>query len=309
MKCWVATFAFLLLGTSGHALELAFPSNAKQLAERDTSPDSFDAPIGVFVDGAVPTQLIEGAVNRSAWRIPSQGVTTLQIMAPLRAQIKASGFDVVFECETNTCGGFDFRFAVETLPAPNMYVNIRDYRYLTALLGPEDAPTEAIALLVSATSSAVFVQEIQTAAGDPVTYTVQAQTEPVVSSSAQGNQPDLIKNGHVVLGDVDFASGKSQLAAGPFASLERVAQTLVARPKLRIALVGHTDSVGGLSANIALSKRRAQAVRDRLVQAYDIASHRLEAEGNGYLSPVASNLTPEGREANRRVEAIVLSEE
>jgi outer membrane protein OmpA-like peptidoglycan-associated protein len=71
-------------------------------------------------------------------------------------------------------------------------------------------------------------------------------------------------------------------------------------------LVGHTDSVGGLSGNIALSKRRAQSVRQRLIDTHGVDPSRLDAEGMGYLSPAASHLTPEGREANRRVEVIVL---
>lgn len=81
------------------------------------------------------------------------------------------------------------------------------------------------------------------------------------------------------------------------------------RPNLRIAIVGHTDTVGGLEANIAVSRARASAVRDRLIERYDVAPNRIEAGGMGYLSPVASNLTPEGREMNRRVEVILLGED
>ena len=80
-------------------------------------------------------------------------------------------------------------------------------------------------------------------------------------------------------------------------------------PTIRIAVVGHTDSVGALNANIALSKKRARAVRDRLTGRHDIAANRIEAEGMGYLAPIASNLTEEGRRANRRVEIILLSGE
>jgi len=75
---------------------------------------------------------------------------------------------------------------------------------------------------------------------------------------------------------------------------------------MRIALVGHTDTVGGLQGNIALSRERAQAVRQRLIDDYDIAPERVEAEGTGYLAPLATNRTAEGREANRRVEAVLL---
>ena len=81
------------------------------------------------------------------------------------------------------------------------------------------------------------------------------------------------------------------------------------RPNLRVALVGHTDTVGGLDTNIALSRARAQSVRDRLISAFDADATRLDAEGMGYLSPIAPNLTEEGRRQNRRVEVILVREE
>ena len=75
---------------------------------------------------------------------------------------------------------------------------------------------------------------------------------------------------------------------------------------MRIALVGHTDTVGGLEANINVSRARARSVRQRLIESYGIAEERLDAEGMGYLAPVASNLTAEGRDQNRRVEVVLL---
>ena len=117
----------------------------------------------------------------------------------------------------------------------------------------------------------------------------------------------LRTKGHVVLTDLEFETGSSALGAGNFASLDRLAGFMAAEPGARVALVGHTDSIGGLAGNIALSKRRAQSVRQRLIEAHGIDGARMQAEGMGYLSPVASNLEPEGREANRRVEVILLS--
>ena len=81
-----------------------------------------------------------------------------------------------------------------------------------------------------------------------------------------------------------------------------------ASPDMRIALVGHTDTVGSLDGNIALSVSRARSVRQRLIDAYGIAPERLQSQGMGFLAPYTSNTTEEGREANRRVEAVVLAE-
>ena len=93
----------------------------------------------------------------------------------------------------------------------------------------------------------------------------------------------------------------------PFDSLQALADYLANAPDLQVALVGHTDSSGPLDVNIALSKRRAGSVLERLVSDYGVARKQLEAQGMGYLAPVASNLTQQGRDANRRVEVIITS--
>ena len=81
---------------------------------------------------------------------------------------------------------------------------------------------------------------------------------------------------------------------------------MLANPVAKIAIVGHTDSVGSLDGNTALSRRRAESVLERLKSIYAIDPDRMEANGVGYLAPIASNLTEEGRQANRRVEVIRL---
>ena len=73
-----------------------------------------------------------------------------------------------------------------------------------------------------------------------------------------------------------------------------------------MVLVGHTDSVGLLEPNIALSRSRAESVRQRLINQYGVPEDRIDAHGMGYLAPIATNLTAQGREANRRVEAVLL---
>lgn len=72
--------------------------------------------------------------------------------------------------------------------------------------------------------------------------------------------------------------------------------------------VGDTDNSGGLEANIALSKKRAQAVpRQALLQAQGVQDAQVTSEGVGPLAPRATNLTEEGRRKNRRVEAVLTS--
>lgn len=287
--------------------QLALPDAARMTVERSTQPDSFAAPIGAFSDGVVPSQILEGNITRRAWRIDSSGLTTLQVTAPLRAQIENLGYALAYECEDTSCGGFDFRFAVEVLPGPNMYVNIAAYRYLTAFKGPRDAPLEAITVLATVTSATAYVQIIEAVAerGIGQNQVVAPGTAPTVSLPAEIG--GIVEQGFVVLEGLDFSVGTIDLGRGPFASLEQLAKILAENPTLRVALVGHTDTVGGLDVNISLSRERARSVRTRLIEQYGVDASRLDAEGMGYLSPVATNLTAEGRRQNRRVEAIILN--
>ena len=88
-----------------------------------------------------------------------------------------------------------------------------------------------------------------------------------------------------------------------------LAAFLLADPARQVALVGHTDAVGALDGNIALSKRRAASVLERLATAYDVPRTQMTAEGMGYLAPLTTNRTSEGRDQNRRVEAVLLNTE
>jgi OOP family OmpA-OmpF porin len=112
----------------------------------------------------------------------------------------------------------------------------------------------------------------------------------------------------VVLADLDFASGSASLGEGPIQSLDDVVAYLTTNPTRQITFVGHTDATGSLEANIALSRRRAEAAM-AYVTSRGVAQSQVAADGVGFLSPRATNLTAEGREANRRVEAVLISVE
>ena len=77
------------------------------------------------------------------------------------------------------------------------------------------------------------------------------------------------------------------------------------RKKLKVAIHGHTDSVGHDEANLLLSTQRAQSVHDFLI-ASGIASARLSYKGFGEQKPLKSNLSEDGRSYNRRTEFYIL---
>ena len=287
---------------------LSLPPSAARTAEDARVRGSYELPVGPWHDGGIEALSIQGEVSRTAWRITDNRDPTLAILDGLRAQLKSEGFEVIFECDTDTCGGFDFRFATEVLPEPQMHVDLGDYRVLSAQRG-SGASADYVCLIVSRTSDSAYVQmtRVGEALNAPLPIAA-ARYEPEVAKPTVGALADqLVASGKVVLGDLVFASGTTELGPGPFASLADLATWLKANPDKTIALVGHSDATGPLATNVALSRARALSVLDRLAADYAVPRAQMAADGVGFLSPVASNLTEDGRTKNRRVEALITS--
>lgn len=296
----------------GAALTLTFPGEVLREEARSEAFASYALPIAPFDGQSVPTRNVEGALDQRVFQLDAPGVTTLALMAPLREQIVADGFAVVFECEARACGGFDFRFGTDVMPEPDMHVDLGDYLFLSA-----EKDGETLSLLVSRTAFAGFVQVTKVTAAtlpeSPPKAIVdleqqEAPAEAVVTAAETiGIKDALDRDGRAPLDDLVFDTGSSALAEGDYASLAEVAAWLEANPEGTVALVGHTDAAGSLAANIALSERRAEAAAQALIQGYGADQSRIVAKGVGFLAPRATNATDEGRQKNRRVEVVVTS--
>jgi outer membrane protein OmpA-like peptidoglycan-associated protein len=294
------------------ALTLELPAQVLGEESRSEVPGSYALPTAGFDGQTVPARVVEGALDQRAYRLEAPGLTTLAILAPLRDQVTAAGYEVIFECEARGCGGFDFRFGTDVLPEPDMHVDLGDFRFLSAVAGDE-----AVSILVSRSASAAYVQ-ITRVTKAPVAAPVAPSTvelpdeitAPIVPPSlpdAAGLAATLDRDGRAVLDDLVFASGAATLTDGDYPSLSSVAAWLEANPDGTIALVGHTDASGSLAANIAVSERRAEAVAEKLITDYGVDPARVLAKGVGFLAPRATNQTDEGQQKNRRVEVVVTS--
>jgi len=102
-------------------------------------------------------------------------------------------------------------------------------------------------------------------------------------------------------GNITFQSDSAELNASFYRVLDSVNVVLKKYEKTVIEVAGHTDSTGSAQYNQQLSERRANTVAQYL-EAHGLRSDRVIAVGAGETRPVASNDTPEGRQANRRVE-------
>ena len=318
--------AKLFAAEGGFSPQFAFP--VLGAVAQPAAYDSYDLPVAVWQNGALPIQTFEGQVDRRAWQLEAGRASLLEVLVPLRDQLVAAGYEIVLDCEARRCGGFDFRFATDVLPEPGMHVDLNEFRFVAARRGQD-----AVGLMVSHSSSAAFVQIItvgREALPEPVpgqpagaprpqnppdapallppTGQATALSKP---STAAALAPDTVARLDTglpfALDDLVFETGSASLSHLDYGSLAALAGWLNAEPTRKVILVGHTDLSGALEANIALSKRRAEAVRAALIADFGIAANRLSAEGAGPLAPRADNASEEGRRKNRRVEAIPAS--
>ncbi len=112
----------------------------------------------------------------------------------------------------------------------------------------------------------------------------------------------------VTLGDISFATGEAKLKDNTRAEIAQLVEFLGKYPNHTIRVEGHTDNRGSATFNKKLSLQRAQAVADALVAA-GIPASRIHTVGYGEEHPIASNETPMGRSANRRVEIVIVKPE
>lgn len=131
----------------------------------------------------------------------------------------------------------------------------------------------------------------------------QQQMKQDVVADAGALQSGLNENGHVEVPGIFFDFGKSEIKPESEAALKQVVDMLQGSPAVKVWVVGHTDNVGSVESNMALSGARATAVVKALVQR-GIEAQRLAPHGAGPYAPVASNAADEGRARNRRVELV-----
>ncbi len=107
-----------------------------------------------------------------------------------------------------------------------------------------------------------------------------------------------------IVTNINFDFNQTKVRESVRRRLSRVIQMLKEMPEIDVQIVGHTDDIGSAQYNLALSVRRAEAVRD-YVSARGIDAGRLSIAGRGETQPLVSNATPEGQAVNRRVEFLV----
>jgi len=259
--------------------------------------DEFTLPLGKIKDDKPEkSQRLEGKITRIQYSGPA-GRSILEVYRNYEAALKKAGFSTLFSCVNNDgCGN-----ASVTLYAPkggDDWSWGAGQRYLSAKLARKEGDVY-VSLHVGQWSNLdrgsdilLYVIEVKPMEGGLVTVDAAALAS------------DIKQTGHSAVYGIYFDTGKADVKPESDAALKEIAKLLQDDAGLKLLVVGHTDSVGSLAANMDLSKRRADAVVQSLTGKFGVASARLLAQGAGPLSPVDTNKTEEGRAKNRRVELV-----
>ncbi len=199
-----------------------------------------------------------------------------------------------------------------------------EYHYLHYVVPPNTSQVQVVRNLRTALQKAGYskVQDngdnvftfqygktwLKVSVGSWADYSLYIVTETQLTQDIVATAADLTNSlgtsGHVVVDGIFFDTGKADVKPESAPALEQVAKLMQQDPKLRIYVVGHTDNVGALAANVTLSQQRAAAVVKILTTQYHVGVERLQPYGAGPYMPRASNDSEDGRAQNRRVELV-----
>jgi len=247
-----------------------------------------------FKDGQSTGELKpEGKVTRIAYRTGA-GPSIVEVSRNFETQLQGAGFETLLACNVDDCGGIPFSEALDILPVPQMWIDGFNYRYYASRKAGENGAQTYATVIVSQNNDEITAELVVTEVGAIANKMVDA------AAMAKG----LGETGHIALYGIYFDTDKAVIKPESRPTLDEIAKLLQDQPGLKVIIVGHTDSQGGFDYNMDLSKRRAAAVAADLAKSYKIASARLQTAGVGYLAPVGSNATDDGRAKNRRVELV-----
>lgn len=268
-----------------------------------TGPGRYDGQSRLQFDKAIP---VDGKVDAYFYVGPKER-TALEVFRNYQAALKQGGFTPLYQCEMSGCDDalITGRLSHEVLrprrwlvardPADSID---RDVRYVSAKVTRNGTDTYVL----------VFVAEPDSVWKAPMTALLVVEPKAMeagkVTVSTELLKNGLLAEGRIALYGIYFDTGRAEVKPESRAQLDEMAKLLTNDRTLKVSIVGHTDNVGAVEANLALSQRRADAVVAALVSTYRIDAGRLKARGVASFAPVASNRTDVGRGKNRRVELV-----
>ena len=296
VKLFSNTLASLVCLMSTYVFALELPYSARLVLSDETDVKNISVEISAWDrEKGISRRDFRGRTTTKVFQIDGTSLTLDQMLQPIITHLNDKQFSIELYCNTNVCGGFNFRKKLTVSNPPFMLVNVANYSVITAVKN-----SSAISLVASKLGNTIYLQILSI--GTTNNDLILQDQEPLKDSYSL----KLKEDGAIVLDDLIYRSGSADLGPGPFESLSALANFLKGTPSSSIILVGHSDAIGELRKNIELSRNRAQAVVDRLIKDYGIDQSRISAQGIGFLSPKTNNSTEKSRKKNRRVEAILI---
>lgn len=250
---------------------------------------------------------IEGRHERRLYAAPA-GRSPLEVIRNYEEALAAAGWTTVFSCAGADCGRNEAMGSrilwtqdrrLDTLGDLSRYAftGLEDDHYLAAR-----APDGTwAAVYVARNTFKRFPETFERAVFHlDIVYPAAMETRMIDAAAMRTALDDA---GKIALDNILFDFGTATLSPESAPTLDEMAKLLGESPDMAVYIVGHTDNVGTLEANLALSRARAEAVVAAL-GARGIEAARTVPAGVADLSPVASNATEEGRRMNRRVEMV-----
>ena len=136
-------------------------------------------------------------------------------------------------------------------------------------------------------------------------YLDKCPSTPAGARVDENGCPIILKETVSIELKIEFDLNRADIRPEFHGQLKKVADFMKTYPETTVRIEGHTDDAGPDQYNLQLSQKRAESVRQYLINNFSIAPERLSAKGFGESRPIASNTTREGRRKNRRVVAVI----
>lgn len=264
--------------------------------------DELEVPITSFKAQPIKKMTLEGKYTAIGYLNP-QKASIAAVYKSYSKALKKSGFEEIFKCKgRDECGNsFAIKFLNQSKAGSISAVDAERHstsRYLLTKLARPEGDVYVVLFVYSntydSTRTWLFVVESESLEEDLIK----------VDTDADGMDKALADLGRIALYGIFFDSGKSDVKPESNSTIGEIVKLLNNNEMLNLIIVGHTDNQGEMEYNMNLSKNRAKSVVDTLVNNHRISAKRLKHWGVGFMSPVASNRTEEGRAKNRRVELV-----
>lgn len=259
-------------------------------------PVASDAETGRFLTYTLPPGPVRLAAQKEGYRILEQDLKltageTSTVELALEAMARPALFTVSTTSKKKPVA------ATLKLQGPKN----QDFTTSESATGPAKLEVLAGRYTVNVTAPGFLAQtrDVQVSEGGTMDLAFELEPEP------KQKLVEVKENKIEILQQVHFGTGKAVILPDSYPLLAQVVDAIVRNDIKRVRIEGHTDNQGPSDFNLQLSKDRAQAVATHLIKA-GIDAARIEVEGFGDTRPIAPNMTPRGRELNRRVEFVIL---